>query len=253
MTAEALPAEQVVVTDNWPFIDRFDLLTSDLHSAVEPRLTQRLLRQVDSQTWVAFVPLTEREISSLGKPDRSNPIYPVTYRFDLRDISIGEEIIAVRLMECEASGNFSVVSFGEIVAPSPRRPQQDTEASAGTEQMERVKLTGSLAVMNYYDASGDAWDFFISSRSYNHTDIWCIPEREFCTKSVHFNAYGLKGRAGSEFLLPRSLLFSRRWGLMLTLQGIVTQLCGITSTPDCVDTLRGPAACVQGSKGQKLP
>jgi hypothetical protein len=162
--------------------------------------------------------LTADERLAFGIIDPLNPIYPITYREDLAAVEPAEPVMAVRLMECEVKGNFAIVSFGNVL-------------KTGKNGDRVLQLEGNLAVMNYFNQSGAAWDFDKSSGSLDESDAWCIPRKEFCTKRIGFNAYGLTGKPEDQFAIEGGKVFSLRRGQMMALQTMVTQLCGKRPEP----------------------
>jgi hypothetical protein len=175
----------------------------------------------------ACLELTPEEKLSLGAFDPHNPIYPVTYRHSLRPSVEGEQVMAVRIIECEPESNFAVVSMGKML-----KVKKDGKLT--------LNLNSNLAVTNYYNQSGAAWDFASAASSLDETDTWCIPRKEFCTKQVGFNDFGLKGNPGDQFNYEVNKVFSLSSGRMMALQAMITEHCGKRPAPQELCIAYGP-------------
>jgi hypothetical protein len=171
--------------------------------------------------------LTPEEKLTLGALDPRNPIYPVTYRQSQRPSAEGEQVMVVRIMECEPESNFAVVSMGTVL-----KVTKDGKLA--------LNLSSNLAVANYYNQSGAAWDFERAAASLDETNTWCIPRREFCTKEVGFNDFGLKGSPGDQFNYEREEVFSLSSGRLMALQAMITEHCGKRPAPQELCIAYGP-------------
>ncbi len=62
--------------------------------------------------------LSGKEAYMAGEFDASNPIYPITYRYDFMTRQMGEEVLALRIMECAGGRNFAVFTRGRLLRMS---------------------------------------------------------------------------------------------------------------------------------------
>jgi hypothetical protein len=166
----------------------------------------------------ACLPLSARESFEAGEFRPDNPIYPVTTRFDFSPLEEGEEILAIRKVECDGARSFVLFTKGLF-------QHKDPNGSVV------FKRTQNLAVVNNFNQSGEAWNFAVSSASKDINDTWCLPKKEFCTKKVDRRAHGLKDTAQAEISVADADAYSLRHGEDLAIQAVVTKRCGKPPVP----------------------
>lgn len=158
-------------------------------------------------------PLTDAELKNLNPIDLANPYYPVTARYDFHNLTLGQSVLVVRLMECDEKGNFGVLAEGRVVG---------VEGS----DIVLIKLYQNYSMINTFNASSAAWNFAESSKSLDMTTLWCEPVKEFCLKPIQFQKYGLAGEEDAEFVFVRRQIFSLAYGKLMAYQAAVSSFCG---------------------------